>query len=140
MNRILSRIGFEPRTKREKKARWSEQRANKEKSKKNGALGGIASGVSRRRKRSMREVTDIYWCFLLFLIAHFCNICISLHNVLHGIQGNAIDFCGSVIAAQLHAVSNDFLFLLICQPCSRKHRISFENKKASYRVTSITDP
>lgn len=33
---------------------------SREEAKKNGALGGIASGVARRRKRSLREAADLY--------------------------------------------------------------------------------
>lgn len=33
---------------------------NREEAKKNGALGGVASGVSRRRKRSLKEAADLY--------------------------------------------------------------------------------
>lgn len=33
---------------------------SREEAKKNGALGGIASGVARRRKRGLREAADLY--------------------------------------------------------------------------------
>lgn len=33
---------------------------SREEAKKNGALGGIASGVSRRRKKSLKEAADLY--------------------------------------------------------------------------------
>lgn len=33
---------------------------SREEAKKNGALGGVASGVSRRRKRSLKEAADLY--------------------------------------------------------------------------------
>lgn len=33
---------------------------SREEAKKNGALGGVASGVSRRRKRRLKEAADLY--------------------------------------------------------------------------------
>ena len=65
-----------------------------------------------------KEQEAIGGVLLFFLFTLFHKVRTFQHNVLDRGSRYAVDFGHSVIAAQLHIVSNDFLFSLVRQPCS----------------------
>lgn len=81
---------------------WFTSNQSREEAAKNGALGGVASGAARRRKRSLREAADLY----LSLPPSDMNVWNSLCQ--NGVEPEEIDNQMAVIAGlTMKAVAGD---------------------------------